>query len=88
MKVITKGNKPAKWTKRFTCDECEAVLEVEESDLYAVNTAVAYAGETYDPRLRIKCGCCSSEIDVTNKVPSGLQNKLFAELRKKVFGEK
>ena len=45
MKVIDEGKGKTTWSKRFVCTECDAVLEVEEGDLYAVNTAVAHACE-------------------------------------------
>ena len=79
MRVIAEGNSPAKWSKRFVCTECSAVLEVDEPDLHVVNTAVAYAGETWDPRLRFTCEICHSVNDVTGQVPSGIQGKLFGE---------
>lgn len=83
MKVIAKGDGKKKWTKRFVCEECKAVLEVEEKDLHVANTAVAYAGESWEPRLYFDCAVCHSDNDVTGKVPSGIQSKLFEEAREK-----
>jgi hypothetical protein len=79
MKVLS----TEKWSKRVNCRECKSRLEIEEDDLRAVNTAMSYAGETWDPRLRVTCAVCHSDIDVTDKVPSGLQNKKYDELRTK-----
>ena len=84
MKVIKTGNASTEWTKRLVCPECQALLEVVESDLYVVNTAVNYAGETWEPELRCNCGSCHSQIDMSNKVPSGIQYKLYDSARKKL----
>lgn len=84
MKVVDEGNGPKqKWTKRFVCEECQATLEVEESDLHVVNTAVGYAGETWEPELEFECPVCHSDNRVTGRVPSGIQYKLFEEALKK-----
>lgn len=79
MKVLKGGNKTGKWVKKFVCKHCDAVLEVCENDLFTVNTAVAYAGETWDPRLRFTCPVCSTDNDVTNNVPYGIQFKSFSD---------
>jgi hypothetical protein len=78
MKVLSKE----KWSKEIKCRSCKAKLEIEEADLFAVNTAMGYAGETWDPRLRVTCAVCHTDIDVTNKVPRGMQNKKYDEIRK------
>ena len=79
MKVLSKE----KWSKKVKCRECKAKLEIEEDDLFAVNTAMAYAGESWDPRLRVTCAVCQSNIDVTSKVPSGMCDRKYAKLARK-----
>ena len=81
MKVIPQPPKTAgKWERDYTCRECRSVLRVDVCDLYARNTAMAYAGETWDPRLFYKCCVCKSENDVTRKVPHGIEHDLFEKL--------
>lgn len=79
MKILSEK----KWSKEIKCHECKAELEIEESDLFAVNTAQGYAGESWDPRLRVTCAACNSRIDITSKVPSGMREKKYDQLRKK-----
>jgi hypothetical protein len=78
VKVIDAGNGGKKWTKKITCPHCHAKLEIEEKDLYVGNSAVAYAGETWEPHLRCKCGSCQSRIEMHGRVPQGIEEKLIS----------
>ena len=80
MKVLSQE----KWSAQVTCTACKALLEIEESDLRVVNTAMAYAGERWDPRLRVECAVCHSDIDVTRTVPSGMRYRMYDEAREKM----
>lgn len=80
MKVVSKNKD---WKKRIKCKECRAELEIEEKDVYVVNTAVGYAGESFDPQLRVNCGRCKSSVDVSDKVPSGIENSKIQLFREK-----
>lgn len=79
MKVLDTGSK--KWSKKIKCRECKAKLEIEEEDLVVQNRAMAYAGETWEPELYVECAVCNSDICVTKKVPYGIQDRKFDELR-------
>lgn len=87
MKVVNKGKGKQKWSKRVVCPECNAVLDIEKEDLYVINTAVAYAGETWEPELCFNCGSCESRVTVTNQVPSGIQWDLFDKARQQANSE-
>lgn len=73
---------PDKWVKQCTCKECSAKLEIEESDLRVVNTAVGYAGETWEPAIVVTCPVCKTDVYVTKKVPYGIQNRLYDKVRR------
>ena len=80
MDVISGG----KWSKEIDCEECGSTLRIYEEDLFAVNTAVAYAGEVWDPALRVECVVCTSSIPIDeNSVPDGIVSRLFREARDK-----
>jgi|GEM_PF-3104663 len=80
MKVIKAGKTKKNW--RFVCSGCGAVLEVEKDDLYVVNTAVAYAGETWDPALRFNCPVCEEANDATDsEIPDRVKWELFSKAR-------
>jgi hypothetical protein len=85
MKVI-KGSTDEQWKVQVTCESCEAVLEVEKKDLYVANTAVAYAGETWDPRIRVRCCVCETPVPMDGHVPWGIQARMFTEARQKALG--
>ena len=56
MKVISQKIKEAQsvWPKRVLCDECQAELEIEESDMF-VGEFGCYL---------FKCPCCGREVDI------------------------
>lgn len=83
MKVISRPHCPLEWSKNYICRECDAILTIEEGDLYARNTAMAYAGETWDPRLFFDCVVCRTRNDVTSKMAHGIQKELFRQLSEK-----
>ena len=70
-----------KWTEEVVCKDCGAQLRIEASDLIVRNTAMFYAGETWDPVVLVKCAVCDSEVYVTKKVPSGIRDRLFRMYR-------
>lgn len=83
MKVLDTGSK--KWSCKVKCHECKAKLEIELSDVKAGNYAIGYAGETWEPQLYVECAVCSSEVRLKiGSVPSGIENKLFTELKERL----
>jgi hypothetical protein len=83
MKVLDTGSK--KWSKKVKCRECKAKLEIEEEDLKAGNFAIGHAGETWEPELYVECAVCNSDVRLKfGVVPSGIEHKLFEELRKRL----
>jgi transcription elongation factor Elf1 len=75
MKILST---PTEWTKQFTCPHCNAELEVSGSDLYVVNEAVGYAGETWEPEIHYECPVCKTSNRITRKVPGGLASDLMS----------
>lgn len=72
-----------KWKERVMCPRhgCRAVYEVDADDLVAENTAVAYAGETWEPRIYVYCPECGQAAELTYVIPQAVRDKKFAELR-------
>lgn len=83
MKVLKAGTKSGKWAARVICRECEAVLEIEKEDLYVINTAVAYAGETWEPEVVFNCAVCETRNYAKGNVPAGIRYRLIDEVRNK-----
>lgn len=82
MKIISTESNKGTWTKKVTCSECKAVLELEASDLKVYNTACFYAGETWEPQIGYSCGVCNSVNYLDDsKIPSGIRNNLYAKAR-------
>lgn len=79
VKVIQPAERD-KW--RVTCHFCKAVLEFEKEDIYIANTAVHYAGETWEPEARIECPECESPVKVTDRISHNMFNKLCGQARK------
>ncbi len=44
-----------RWSKDFHCKHCAETSKITISDVHVYNTAVFYAGETWDPEVRIVC---------------------------------
>jgi len=80
MKVI-KGE--LEWKTEIICPHCKSVLEIEKKDLYVINTAMSYAGETWDPEMQVDCCVCETSIGVTKQVPYGIRNRMYLEKRRK-----
>ena len=87
MKVLKHPGRPEGWSKDYICRECGAILTVEEGDLYARNTAVAYAGEIWDPRVFFNCAVCRTTNDVTTTAAHGIVRSLIDVLSEQ-FDEK
>ena len=84
MRVIKDNNTP--WKKTYVCLDCGSTLEVAQDDLKVVNTAVAYAGETWDPIVVFYCPLCKSRNNVTTSIPSRIRYEMEAAARSKYFG--
>ena len=80
MKVL---NGSSEWKIKVICNSCGAILEVEKSDLFVANTAMAYAGETWDPTLRAKCCVCETSMYMDEKVPVAIRERMFQEARRR-----
>lgn len=65
------------------CGHCKALLELEFSDIQVENTAMAYAGETYDPVLYFLCPVCKSRNYRLEFVPPGIRAELIESARPK-----
>ena len=81
MKVITSGKfGDGGWKKLFLCRKCNAALEVSEDDLVARNTAMAYGGETWEPRIHYACPECETHNDVTWDISPYVRERMTEEL--------
>lgn len=91
MKVINYGkDNITEWTGEYTCDECGALIEINRDDLKVINTAVGYAGETWEPVIVFDCPVCDSYVYVeqvhrqrSNLLPSGIRHKLLDDALEK-----
>ncbi|KKS93254.1 MAG: hypothetical protein UW68_C0006G0028 [Candidatus Collierbacteria bacterium GW2011_GWB1_44_6] len=72
-----------RWSKNFTCNHCRKISRVTVSDIHVFNTAVLYAGETWDPEVRIVCPVCHTQTAAGKHVPRGIQNELISEAESK-----
>ena len=78
MKVIKQGKE---WTKRINCKGCEAILEIEESDLQHKVTASDAAKYQYEEDVKgtyfVECGHCGEPIDLKTKdIPARIAEKV------------
>lgn len=79
MKILEEGTKGLNWTIEHRCtgwgnggNGCNALLEVEKSDLkyYPGNDSVTWGGR--DPAVTFQCPCCDSLTDLgLNDWPAG-----------------
>ena len=74
MKVV-KG--PEVWKTEVECRSCKATLEIGKEDLRVVNTAMSYAGETWDPVIRVTCCVCETSITVDKVIPYDMRSRLI-----------
>lgn len=58
IKILTPGDR----NREVSCKRCNARLEFEPEDVVCINTAVGYAGETWEPRFIIECPECGEDI--------------------------
>lgn len=79
MKIVSKSKK---WSKQFKCEDCGSVIEVEEKDLTVGNYAVGWGGETWEPEVEFECPICHSYVQVTGKIPKGIQSRKMDEALK------
>ena len=61
MKVIEKKV----WRHAFKCHECKSRCEAEAGDVRVRNSAVVYAGETWEPVYYVACGGCGARHSLT-----------------------
>jgi ribosomal protein S27E len=68
MKIIKQGRS---WFKRITCRGCEAVLEVEESDVQYKVTASDAASQQYEDEIEgtyyVECAGCGQSLTIKPK---------------------
>jgi hypothetical protein len=71
MKIVKRNEKqaPKKWSGRYICNDCESVLDVEESDLQRYRGFSSRGGETWDYACFV-CPCCneSNSVDAPKTV--------------------
>ena len=79
MKILSEPE----WTRKVTCPHCRAKLEITATDIKAINTAVFYAGETFEPEVGVDCGVCHKFFEI-HGVPAGLYNKAVNDLRNRI----
>lgn len=81
MRVLKAGdNMTGAWAGKFTCtgygngdDGCDAILEVNESDLYG--TYMSSMGRYETHYITFMCPCCGAETDLAND--DGYRHKDF-----------
>jgi hypothetical protein len=77
MKIIQEGKK--KWTKKFTCKGCEAVLEADEDDIqYVVTDAHAQAQHEQfeiEGDFIVACPSCTQEVKFRD-LPKNLKEQI------------
>ena len=84
MRVVKSGKYGGDgWKKNFVCRECGAVIEPSEEDLKVYNSAVAYAGETWDPVVYYTCPECETDNVVTFDVPYPIRDRQFKILEER-----
>jgi len=71
------------WSKPIKCPECKEISVIKIEDVKVLNTAVGYAGETWEPELNIKCPICKSYFLAKNRVPQGILNTVLSEAEQK-----
>ena len=83
MRVVRTGSGSSeKWSRNFVCRECDSTLEIVARDLWVANTAIAYAGETWEPRLAFTCSVCKSTSYLADSaVPSSIRHALYDKAR-------
>jgi rubrerythrin len=81
MKVLKQGGEG--WSQEFVCQGCASTLLVETSDLAVINTAMGYAGETWEPEVAFNCPVCQTTNQVSSRVPDGIRNRLISEANRK-----
>lgn len=71
MKVLETGTKGLNWTMKHRCTGwgnggggCEALLEVEKSDLRYFKGVPGDSWGSRDPAVTFKCPCCSTLTDL------------------------
>jgi len=79
MKVIQEGE-----AKQVRCEHCKALLEFEPNDVQLINTAVGYAGETFEPEFVVDCGSCGENVNVSEVIGSKFKSRLIGEYRARV----
>lgn len=67
------------WTLKVQCKECKSQLEVEASDVRAVEWE---SGDCDHTSLYAKCPVCYGELDLDGKVPPGIRDKAVERYRK------
>ena len=78
MKVLREGEK-----YQVTCGHCKAILGFESVDVKLINTAVGYAGETFEPEYIVECGSCKEDVNVSRLIGPNLKDSLCDEYRRK-----
>ncbi len=68
------------WVRQYTCKECQALLEVERSDLKVGNNADARDGETWVPWMYFTCPVCGTTEEV-HDLPTWMESNMFAAAR-------
>jgi hypothetical protein len=82
MKVLETGTKGLNWTMKHRCtgwgnsgNGCEALLEIEKSDLRYFRGVDGDSWGSRDPAVTFKCPCCSTLTDLgTNDWPKDYRN--------------
>lgn len=69
----------ASWSKQFRCPECKSTSTITIEDIKVYNSAVAYAGEDWEPKVKIICSICKTASDAGRKVPQGIQDRVLTE---------
>lgn len=82
MKVLEQGSK--RWTKKFQCKGCSAVLEAEQDDLEYVVTDAHTRAQQYQEDIEgdyvVNCPECGQEAKIKDVPPN-----VKAELKKNRF---
>ncbi len=79
IKVLRKGNKD----REVVCQRCNAKLRFEPQDARCINTAVGYAGETWEPEFVIDCPECEELIYVSRLLSEKAKDAAVAKYKRR-----
>lgn len=71
------------WSKQFRCPACKKTSTITIENVKVINTAVAYAGETWEPEVCVICPICQSHTGAKGQAPQGILDSVLHEAESK-----